>query len=106
MSDMMINETSAYAVQEAAGAEEQFDRGYILKQMEKIMEQKDYLYRAIESLSKMNDGDTGDCGAPGNLLGQAKANALRDIVVHREATNQQLLKMYEQMYYDLQGKKD
>lgn len=98
MSDMMISEAGV-----APAEDGEFGRGYILRQMEKILEQKDYLHEAIESLSKMHDGDSGDCSAPGNLLGQAKANALRDIVCHREATNQQMLKLYERMYYDLQG---
>ena len=116
MSDKMIYEAGMEMVQQAGAAARQIDAlpmaeerpsmGYILRQMEKILEQKDYLHEAIASLSKMADGDTGDCGAPGNLLGQAKAHALRDVVVHREATNQQMLKMYEQMYFDLQGRHD
>ena len=36
-----------------------------------------------------------------DIVGQAKAQALGDVVKCREATNQQLLKMYEKMYDDL-----
>ena len=37
----------------------------------------------------------------GNILGQAKANALRDMIQGRETTNQRLLRLYERMYDDL-----
>ncbi len=49
----------------------------------------------------MDDGDSGDGDSPGNILGQAKAQAFGDIVRCRETTNQQLLKLYEKMYDDL-----
>ena len=76
-------------------------RGYILKQIDKILEQKDYLFEAIKGLSNMSDGENGETDSPGNLLGQAKADALKDIVCSRESTHQQMLKLYEQMYFDL-----
>lgn len=84
--------------------EEQFGRVYILKQMEKILEQRDYLLEAIRSLSEMSDGDNGEAYGPGNTLGRAKAEALKEVVCYRETTNQQILKMYERMYYDQQKK--
>ena len=37
----------------------------------------------------------------GDIQGQAKAQALSDIVRCRETTNQKLLALYEKMYYDL-----
>lgn len=79
-------------------------RAYLLGQMNKILEEKDYLYRALETLEKMGDGDNGQAYGPGNTLGQAKANAIKDIVCHRETMNQQLLKIYEKMYYEESSK--
>ena len=49
----------------------------------------------------MGDGDSGDCGAPGNIMGKAKAEAVAEVVKTREATNQQILKLYEKMYDDM-----
>ena len=100
MSDRMINEANAGAVHNG-GVDGQFGRGYILKQIDKILEEKDYLFEAIKGLSNMSDGESGETDSPGNLLGQAKADALKDIVCSRESTYQQMLKLYEQMYFDL-----
>ena len=74
---------------------------YILLQIAKIQEQTEYLNNAIDKLSQMSDGDSGDCGAPGNIQGQAKAKAMGDIVRCRETTNQQMLSLYEKMHDDL-----
>lgn len=74
---------------------------YLLLQIAKIQDQTDYLTSAMEKLSEMGDGDSGDCGAPGNIQGQAKAQAMGEIVSSRERTNQQLLSLYEKMYEDL-----
>lgn len=65
-----------------------------------------YLNNAIEKLSLMGDGDSGDCGAPGNIQGQAKAQAMGDIVRCRETTNQKMLAFYEKMYDDLKPAND
>lgn len=74
---------------------------YILSQIEKIQEQTDYLNNALEKLSQMGDGDSGNPGAPGNIQGKAKAQAIGDIVRCRETTNQKMLSLYEKMYDDL-----
>lgn len=79
---------------------------YILLQIAKIQEQTEYLNNAIEKLSLMGDGDSGDCGAPGNIQGQAKAQAMGDIVRCRETTNQKMLAFYEKMYDDLKPAND
>ncbi len=106
MSDILVIGTDTESVQERDvhldAGEERFGRVYILKQMEKILEQRDYLLEAIRSLSKMSDGDNGEAYGPGNTLGRAKAEALKEVVCYRETTNQQILKMYERMYYDQQ----
>ncbi len=72
----------------------------ILRQMEAIQKDTKYLSEVIEKLSMMQDGDSGTEGCPGNVMGQAKAQALGDIVRCRETTNQQLLRLYEKMYDD------
>ena len=73
----------------------------ILTRINNIINQTSYIGEACEALKSMGDGDSGDCGSPGNLLGQAKAEALGAIVQTREATNQQILKLYEKMYDDM-----
>ena len=73
----------------------------ILTRINNIINQTSYIGEVCEALKAMSDGDSGDCGAPGNLLGQAKAEALAAIVTGREATNQQILRLYEKMYDDL-----
>ena len=74
---------------------------YIISQIAKIQEQTEYLNKALEQLSQMSDGDSGSSGAPGNILGEAKAQAIGDVVRCRETTNQQMLSLYEKMYDDL-----
>ena len=74
---------------------------YIISQIAKIQEQTEYLNKALEQLSQMSDGDSGSSGAPGNILGEAKAQAIGDVVRCRETTNQQMLSLYEKMYHDL-----
>lgn len=82
-------------------ATQTIDMAYIFEQIRAIQNQTDYLRQVIDSLTQMSDGDSGDCGAPGNIQGQAKAEALERIVVCRETTNQQLLNFYMTAYNDL-----
>lgn len=86
---------------EGATTQTKYSIEYIIEQIAKIQEQTDYLHQTIEKLSAMDNGDSGEAGSPGNILGQAKAQALGDIVRCRETTNQQMLKLYEKMYDDL-----
>ena len=79
------------------------DMTYIFNQIRAIQEQTEYLNEAIKSLSLMSDGDSGDCGAPGNIMGEAKAQAIGDVVRCRETTNQQLLNFYISVYNDLKS---
>lgn len=51
-------------------------------------------------------GECGHPGSPDNIQGQAKAQAICDIVKCRETTNQQMLSMYEKMYDDLKPATD
>lgn len=73
----------------------------ILQRINNIINQTSYITSACEVLTTMGDGDSGVCGSPGNVMGEAKANALAGIVQSREATNQHILRLYEKIYDDL-----
>ena len=73
----------------------------ILTRINNIINQTGYITSAFESLVRMGDGDSGDCGAPGNIMGKAKAEAVAEVVRARETTNQQILRLYEKMYDDM-----
>ena len=80
---------------------EVIDLAYIFKQIKDIQLQTEYLNEVINKLSLMSDGDSGEGGSPGNIQGQAKAQALGDVVRCRETTNQQLLNFYITVYNDM-----
>lgn len=86
---------------ETSKPENRYNIEYILSQIAKIQEQTDYLKDAMEKLSQMGNGESGSPGAPGNIQGQAKAQAFGEIVKAHETTNQQMLSLYEKMYNDL-----
>ena len=73
----------------------------ILTRINNIINQTSYITTAFEALAGMDDGDSGSPGSPGNVLGEAKANAIATVVQSRETTNQQILRLYEKMYDDL-----
>lgn len=73
---------------------------YILAQIARIQSETAYLNEAIEKLSMMGDAKEIGPGFPPDVQGQAKANAIRDIVQCRETTNQQMLRFYERLYDD------
>ena len=73
----------------------------ILVRIASIVNQTSYISEVADALKSMGDGDSGDSCSPGNLMGQAKAEALGAIVTTREATNQQILRLYEKMYDDM-----
>ncbi len=76
---------------------------YVLRQLEAVHQDDAHIFRALDTLTAMEDGSCGNPGTPGNLLGQAKANAIRDIAVRRENTNLELIKFYEKLYDDLRS---
>jgi len=92
-------------INDTVGAElfEAIDPMYIFKQIKEIQDQTGYLNEVINKLSQMSDGDSGEGGSPGNIQGQAKAQALGDVVRCREATNQQLLNFYMTVYNDMKS---
>ena len=73
----------------------------IVAKIDAIASDKGYLTEAIESLRLITDGNSGDCGAPGDIAGQAKAQALGKAVAAREETNQRLIEFYTKVYNDL-----
>ncbi len=106
MSDIIenIKETKNTEAVESESAKQDSNIAYVLKQMELIREQTDYLNNALDKLSQMGDGDSGQPGAPGDIQGEAKAKAICDIVKCRETTNQKLLDFYERLYDDSKQK--
>ena len=74
---------------------------WLLQQIAAIQSDTEYLKEGLAQLAQMGVGDSGESYSPGNILGQAKATALRDMIRGRETTNQQLLRLYEKMYDDL-----
>lgn len=67
---------------------------YVMEQIERIVSQTDHLYAAINALKEMENSSV-----PGDMSGQAKAEALAAIVKSRETTNQQLLSVYTTMLH-------
>ncbi|MBQ3182229.1 MAG: hypothetical protein IJB57_01035 [Clostridia bacterium] len=68
---------------------------YCIKQIREIQKQTEYLNDVILKL-----GDTYAAG-PEDIVGQARAQALCDVVKCRETTNQRLIAFYEKMYDNL-----
>ena len=67
-------------------------QAYILDKIEQIMNNTDYIEKALEEITNISD-ETGPHSA--------KADAIASIVSSREETNQQLIKMLNGMYYSL-----
>lgn len=78
----------------------QIDLGWLLQQIAAIQSDTSYLHETIQQLAGMGLGDSGEAGSPGDIMGQAKAEALGDIVRCRETTNQQLLDIYKRIYVE------
>ena len=74
---------------------------WLLQQIAAIQSDTEYLKEGFAQLAQMNVGGKTTPNEPEDVAGQAKADALRDIVCSRESTNQQLLRLYEKMYDDL-----
>lgn len=104
MADIEMNNIKV-AENDAAEAEEVavIDLAYIFKQVKAIQTQTEYLIEVVNKLSQMSDGDSGEGCSPGNIQGQAKAQALGDVVRCRETTNQQLLNFYMTVYNDMKS---
>ena len=74
----------------------------IFDQLNKVVESTAFFERALHTLATMTAADIPtDSYAPGDIAGQARAQAVADICRCRETTNQQLIRFYEKMYDDL-----
>ena len=93
--------TAEYIMQAAAdknqsNSEPMLTVGYILRQIEKIQQDNEHIYKALETLSGIDSGQV-----PGDVAGEGKANGIADTVKCRETTNQKLIAFYEKLYDDL-----
>lgn len=86
-------------------SENKVELSWLLQQIAAIQSDTEYLKEGLAQLARMGLGDSGRPGSPGNILGQAKATALGDMIRGRETTNQQILQLYEKMYDDLFGRR-
>ena len=74
----------------------------IFEQLNKIVDSNEFLERALHTLASMTSANIPtDSYAPGDIAGQARAQAVADICKQRETTNQQLIRFYEKMYDDM-----
>lgn len=92
--------TEPAAPTEASSNASELSLAYILEQIARIQSDTSYLMETIQMLAQIPFGDSGESGSPGDIQGQAKAQALGDVVRCRETTNQQLLRFYEKLYDD------
>lgn len=89
------------AIEAEAGAEEirswgKLSMDYVLDKIEAVRKDSEYLYKTVHALETMQVSQ-----GPEDIAGQAKAQALADVVRCRETTNQQLIQLYTRMYDDL-----
>ena len=92
-------------IHENAAASTKYSIDYILEQLERITAQSEHLSKALDVLGAMDDGHNAEPYSPGNTIGPAKAAAIGETVRSREATNQQIIRLYEKMYDDLKTMK-
>ena len=78
---------------------EKLTMDYLLGKLEEISLGQAFLTDAISELGKMKSGGPGDVGT------QEQAKAIGEIIKAREATNQKLIALYEEMYDDLKPDK-
>ena len=76
---------------------------WLLQQIAAIQSDTEDLKEGLTQLAQLGLGDSGEPYSPGNVMGEAKATAIRDVIRGKESTNQQLLRLYEKMYDDLTG---
>lgn len=93
-------ETVAEMPVEAKSAQPELTVGYILQQIEKIQQDNEHIYKALETLSAVVSGQ-----GPGDVAGEGKAKGIADTVKCRETTNQKLIAFYEKLYDDVKPPK-
>lgn len=72
---------------------------YVLTRIDRILNDTQHIRATLEVLASMPPAQ-----GPGDIAGQAKADAMGRIVEQREKTNQQLISLLEKMYDDLKPK--
>jgi hypothetical protein len=75
------------------------DQEYIIKKIDQIMNEKDHLLKALDSLTHMPKSD-----GPGDLGAQAKAQAIAEVVKSREETNQQMINLFSKLLFSVDSK--
>ena len=80
----------------ALNAQPELTVGYILSQLEKIQQDNEHIYKALETLSEIVTGQ-----GPADVAGEGKAKGIADTVKCREDTNQKLIAFYEKLYDDI-----
>ena len=91
----------------------EYSSPYILAQMSTIQSDTAYIHDALHSLTKVlaDMGSQGDINiGDGSVMADdpraSAADAVKHIVMSRETTNQQLLRMYDKMLTHLTGVRD
>lgn len=97
MTDEMIPENTAE--NNTFPAADKYNLNYVLEQIEKLAVQTEYVMGVISELRQMDTG-VGNASVA-DVAGAEKAQALCTVVQCRETTNQMLIRLYEEMYYDL-----
>ena len=95
-----INNTANSAEKVTTDTSSKYTLDYVLTQIEKIASNTEYIDSVLTNLSFMQNS------APGDIAGEAKAEALATLVGCRETTNQKLIAFYEKIYDDLKPKAD
>ncbi len=76
----------------------------ILQKIFELAQDKKHIDDALQTLQFMPDKtENGNCGAPVDVAGQAKADAIAQVACAAESTRQQLLSFYIRVYNDLNG---
>lgn len=97
----VAKDAAAEIVSEAEGnsAVPVLSMDYVLTRIDKIINDTAYLHEAINAVEKMEAAQPGMQGCD-----TSRGDAIKTIVVSRETTNQQTLKLLEKMYDDLKPK--
>ncbi len=73
----------------------------ILDRIEKLVSDQEALNSAIERVQAIGSGGGDQPGSPGDIAGQAKAQAIAEMIRSRETTVQKTLDFYMKVYEDL-----
>lgn len=84
---------------EPSGESAQLSMEFVLSRIDKIINDTAYLHEALDVLK-----DMAPSAAPGDVAGQARGDAIGNVVKAREETNRKLLEMLQKMYDDLRPK--